>query len=82
MLSLNPCLPHHGKQKRRKRKRDLQNEYKSSFTKNIYNIDYINNKRNNAKYTKPILSFPEVDATGTGVLSAAARQHQEVLDWP
>ena len=26
--------------------------------------------------------FPGVGCWGTGVLPAAARQHQEVLDWP
>jgi len=45
--------------KRRKRERNLQIECKNSFTNNTNNI---NNKRNNAKYTKPTLSFPELGA--------------------
>jgi len=35
---------------------------------------------NKPKYTKPILSFPELGAMGAGVSLAAASQHQEVLD--
>jgi len=34
----------------------------SSFTNNINNTNNIINKRNNVKYTKPILSFPELGA--------------------
>jgi len=63
-----------------KRERDSQTEYKNSFTNNTKNTDDINNKRNNKKYTKPILDFPELDATGTDLPPAAARQHQEVPD--
>jgi len=33
------------------------------------------------KYTKPILSFPELSA-GLWLPRAAAGQHQAVLDWP
>ena len=31
---------------------------------------------------KLISSFPELGAGGAGILPAAARQHQEVPDWP
>jgi len=42
--------------KRRVRERDLQTEYKTSFTNNTHNM------RNKTKYTKPMLSFPELGA--------------------
>ena len=48
-----------------------------SFTNNTNNI-----KRNNAKYTKPTVSFPELGAAGAGIPPSAARQHQEARDWP
>jgi len=38
-----------------------------SFTINTNNANNINNKRNNAKYTKLLLSFPEL---GAGVLAS------------
>jgi len=34
------------------------------------------------KYTKLILSFPEFGALEAGIPPAAARQHQEIPDWP
>jgi len=34
----------------------------------------IDNKRNNVKYTKSILSFPQLCATRVGIMPAAARQ--------
>jgi len=52
-----------------------------SFTNNTNNTNKINNKRNNVKYTKPILHFPEM-GPGTRIPPAAAGQHQVVPDWP
>jgi len=49
-----------GRKKRRKRERDLQIEYKNSFTNNTKNI---NNKRNKTKHTKPMPSFPGAEAS-------------------
>jgi len=48
----------------RKKERDLQIGIENSFTNNTSNT---NNKRNNAKCTKPILSFPEL---GAGALAS------------
>jgi len=75
MLSIGPHPRHHSKGKVRKRERDLQVRNENSFTNNT------NNKRNKAKYIKPVLRFLELDAAGTGVRPAAARQHQKVTDW-
>ena len=46
-------------EKRKKRERDLQTEYKNSFTNNTNNANYIRNK---TKYTKQILRFLELGA--------------------
>jgi len=64
-----------------KRERDLQIEYKTSFTNNTNNSNNINNNRTKTKYTNPILSFPELGAPGTDFLPKAARQQWEVPDW-
>jgi len=68
--AINPSPPSpQVKTKRRGRKKDLQIECEKSFTSST------NNKRNNnAKYTKPIWSFPDLCAVGAGVTPAAARQ--------
>jgi len=57
---LTPTLPPE-EAKRRKRERDLQIEYKN-FTNNTNNTNITNSRRNNAKYTKPTLGFPELNA--------------------
>ena len=56
---LTPTLPPE-EGKRRKKERDLQLEYKTSFTNSNKNTNNINKKRNKSKYTKPILSFTEL----------------------
>jgi len=55
----------------RKRERDLQCEYYNSFTTITTNN---NNTRIKAKYTKLILSFPELHATRASIPPVAARQ--------
>jgi len=70
---LAPALPPGEGEK--EEKGDLQSEYKNNFTDNIIN------KRKKTKYTKPILSFPEL---GAGVLAShqwLQGRHQEVPDW-
>jgi len=74
MLSVNPYPPHQEKGKRRKRERELQIGYLNNFTNNSNNTCNTNNQRNNAKYTKMILCFSELHATGAGILPVAARQ--------
>jgi len=59
MLSVNPHPPTPGREKEEKGERLNQLNIKS-FTNNTININ--NNKRYNAKYTKPILSFLELGA--------------------
>jgi len=64
---LTPTLsPEEGK-RRKENERDLQIQYKTSFTNNTTNTNDINNKRNKAKYIEPILSFPEL---GAGALAS------------
>ena len=63
MLAINPHPPTRGREKEEKGQR-LKTEYKN-FTKNINNTNNI--KRNNAKYTQPILTFPE---SGAGALAS------------
>ena len=46
--------------------RDLKIEYKTSLTNNTNNTT--TNKRNHTKYTKPMLSFPELGAANTGLV--------------
>ena len=65
--SLLTLPSYQGKEKRGKRERDLQIEYKTSFTNNTNNTNNVNNKRKYAKYTKLILSFPEL---GGGALAS------------
>jgi len=78
---LTPTLPPR-EGNRRKRERDLQTEYKNSFTNNTNNTININITRNNAKYTKLTRSFLEL---GTGVpashqqLPGSTRQSQTGL---
>jgi len=70
MLSINPCSPTRGGEKGGKGRDTYKLNIQNSFTNNT------NSERNNGKYTKPILSFPELGA------GAAAEQHQEDLGWP
>jgi len=68
MLSTNHRPPHLGSGKGRKREKDLQLEMKTAL------LIILLIRENNAKCTKPILSFPELGAMGAGVPPAAARQ--------
>jgi len=61
ILSINPHTPTRGKEKAGKGI-ELQTEYEF-FTNNTNNNNIIINNTDNAKYTKPIRSFPEL---GTG----------------
>jgi len=65
MLSINPHPPTRGREKGGKGRETYKLNIKS-FTHNTKNI-----KENKTKYTKPILSFPEL---GAGVL----RSHQQL----
>lgn len=51
MPSINPLFPHHEKGKEGKGRETYKSENYSSFTSNT------KNKRNNAKYTKSVLSL-------------------------
>jgi len=71
MLFIKPCPPHQGKGKRSKRETDLQIGNQNCFTNNP------NNNRNDAKYTKPMLSFQKLRAVGAGVVPVVAAQTPE-----
>jgi len=58
---LTPALPLEEGEKEEKGERLLIG-YKTSFTNNTNITNNINNKRNKTKYTKPILSIPELGA--------------------
>ena len=77
MRSVDPHTPTRGREKGGKGKRDLQIEYKNSFTNNTNNANNVNDKRNKAKYSKPTLSFLELGAGAP----AAAGQHRQVPGW-
>jgi len=61
MLSINTHPPTRGRKKGGKGRKPYKLNSKS-FTNNSNNNNNFNNKRNNAKYTKPILSYPGLGA--------------------
>jgi len=80
MFSVNPHPPTRGREKEGKGRETYKWNIRS-FTNNTNNTNSINNKRYNVKYTKSILSFPELGALGAGIPPTAAGQYQAVPDW-
>jgi len=79
MLAINPCPPTRGREKGGKGTETYRLNIKTALL--ITLIILIKLIIREIKYIKVILSFPELGAAGIGVPPAAARQHQEVLDW-